>query len=127
MSVRRQPCGMDFDCLVVGAGPAGLSPALTLGRARRRTLVLDSGKPRNHAARAMHGVLGHDGLSPAELRRRGIEEGGRYGVEVRAHDVADARAIEGGFAIDGISTRTVVIATGLLDDTPQVEGFEAIY
>jgi len=113
--------------IVVGAGPAGLSAALTLGRARRRTLVLDSGEPRNHAARAMHGVLGHDGLSPAELRRRGIEEVGRYGVEVRAHEVAEARAIDGGFELDGIGTRTVVIATGLLDDTPPVEGFDAIY
>ena len=61
----------DWDCIVVGAGPAGLSAALTLGRARRRVLVLDSGAPRNHAARAMHGVLGHDGLDPAALRERG--------------------------------------------------------
>jgi thioredoxin reductase len=118
---------MDFECIVVGAGPAGLSAALTLGRARRRTLVLDSGRPRNHAAHAMHGVLGHDGLSPAELRRRGVEEVGRYGIEVRPHDVSQARAVDGGFEIDGMSTRTVVIATGLLDDTPPVEGFDAIY
>jgi thioredoxin reductase len=118
---------MDFDCIDVGAGPAGRSAALTLGRARRRSLVLDSGKPRNHAARAMHGVLGHDGLSPAELRRRGEEEVARYGVEVRAHEVAAASAVDGGFSIDGISTRSVVIATGLVDDTPPVEGFDAIY
>ena len=75
------------NCIVVGAGPAGLSAALTLGRARRRVLVLDSGKPRNHAARAMHGVLGHDGLDPAALRARGVEELARYGIEVRAADV----------------------------------------
>src|SRR3954452_8802546 len=118
---------MDFECIVVGAGPAGLSAALTLGRARRRVLVLDSGKPRNHAARAMHGVLGHDGLSPAALRERGIEEVGRYGVEVRSASVGSARAPDGGFEIDGITTRTVIIATGLLDDTPPVEGFDAIY
>ena len=118
---------MDFDCIVVGAGPAGLSAALTLGRARRRTLVLDSGEPRNHAARAMHGVLGHDGLAPAELRRRGIDEVARYGVEVRPHRVADARAIDGGFELDGLTTRTLVLATGLLDATPDAEGFDAIY
>jgi len=118
---------MDFDCIVVGAGPAGLSAALTLGRARRRTLVLDSGKPRNHAARAMHGVLGHDGLSPAELRSRGIEEVKRYGVEVRAADVGSARAIEGGFELDGTTARTVVLATGMLDATPDVEGFDELY
>src|SRR3954447_13545080 len=118
---------MDFECIVIGAGPAGLSAALTLGRARRRTLVLDWGEPRNHAARAMHGVLGHDGLSPAALRARGIEEVGRYGVEVRSASVGSARATDGGFEIDGITSRTVVIATGLLDDTPPVEGFDAIY
>ena len=78
---------MDFDCLVVGAGPAGLSAALTLGRARRSVLVLDSGKGRNYAAHAMHGVLGHDGLAPAALRERGVEELSRYGIEVRAEAV----------------------------------------
>ena len=92
---------MDFDCIVVGAGPAGLSAALTLGRARRSVLVLDSGKPRNYAARAMHGVLGHDGLHPAALRERGVEELGRYGIEVRAAEVASARSIDGGVEVDG--------------------------
>ena len=119
---------MDFECIVVGAGPAGLSAALTLGRARRRTLVLDSGKPRNHAARAMHGVLGHDGLSPAALKARGIEEVGRYGIEVRSADVSEARALDdGGFEIDGITADTIILATGMLDDTPPVEGFAEIY
>jgi thioredoxin reductase len=118
---------MDFDCIVVGAGPAGLSAALTLGRARRRVLVLDSGKPRNHAARAMHGVLGHDGLSPAALRAKGIEEVGRYGVEVRSAAVSDVRASDGGFEVDGIGTRTILLATGMLDATPPVEGFDALY
>jgi thioredoxin reductase len=119
--------GMDFDCIVVGAGPAGLSAALTLGRARRRVLVLDSGRPRNHAARAMHGVLGHDGLDPAELRARGAEEVGRYGIEVRAAEVGEARAVDGGFELDGETARTLILATGMLDATPDVEGFDAIY
>jgi thioredoxin reductase len=118
---------MDFDCIVVGAGPAGLSAALTLGRARRRVLVLDSGKPRNHAARAMHGVLGHDGLSPTALRARGIEEVARYGIEVRSAAVSDVRAMDGGFSVDGQSTHTILLATGMLDATPPVEGFDAIY
>ena len=60
-----------WDCIVVGAGPAGLNAALVLGRARRRVLVLDSARPRNYATHEMHGVLGHDGLDPADLRARG--------------------------------------------------------
>ena len=120
---------LDWDCIVVGAGPAGLSAALTLGRARRRVLVLDSGKPRNFAARAMHGVLGHDGLDPAALRARGVEELGRYGIEVRAAEVdpAEARAIDGGVELHGQRARTVILATGLLDETPGIDGFDAIY
>ena len=81
----------------------GLSAALTLGRARRRVLVLDSGAPREFAARAMHGVLGHDRLDPAALRARGVEELGRYGIEGRAAemDSAQARVIDGGVELEG--------------------------
>jgi thioredoxin reductase len=120
---------MDLDCIVVGAGPAGLSAALTLGRARRRVVVLDSGEPRNHAARHMHGVLGHDGLDPAALRAKGVEELARYGVEVRraAVDPATARADADGVEVAGERARSLVIATGLADDTPRVDGFDAIY
>lgn len=122
---------MDFarDCIVVGAGPAGLSAALMLGRARRRVLVLDSGAPRNHAARHMHGVLGHDGLDPAELRAQGRRELERYGIEVRAAELAadSARSVDGGVEVAGERARTLVLATGLLDDTPAIDGFAEIY
>ena len=119
----------DWDCIVVGAGPAGLSAALTLGRARRRVLVLDSGSPRNFAAHAMHGVLGHDGLDPAALRERGVEEIARYGIDVRAAEVdpAQARAIDGGVEVSGERARALILATGMLDSTPAIEGFDAIY
>ncbi len=120
---------MDLDCIVVGAGPAGLSAALTLGRARRRVVVLDSGEPRNHAARHMHGVLGHDGLDPAELRAKGVRELARYGIAVRSGAVDPATAAAGpdGVEVAGLQARTLVIATGLIDDTPRVGGFDAIY
>jgi thioredoxin reductase len=128
---RVQAVRMDFDwdCIVVGAGPAGLSAALTLGRARRRVLVLDSGAPRNFAAGEMHGVLGHDGLDPARLRACGVEELRRYGIEVRSAEVNPERAetVDGGVVLEGHAARTLILATGLLDETPAIEGFEAIY
>src|SRR4051812_47333554 len=119
------------DCIVVGAGPAGLNAALVLGRARRRVLVLDSGAPRNYATHAMHGVLGHDGLDPADLRARGRAELARYGVDVVAADVRDAELLDGAvrlaWADSAAVTRTVILATGMVDEVPDIPGFAEVW
>ncbi|KAL4431753.1 hypothetical protein ABPG77_002969 [Micractinium sp. CCAP 211/92] len=56
-----------WDCMVVGGGPAGLSAALILGRARRRVLVFDSGEKRNEASLVQHAILGADGFDRREF------------------------------------------------------------
>jgi thioredoxin reductase len=123
--------GPDWDCIVVGAGPAGLNAALVLGRARRRVLVLDSGAPRNYATHEMHGVLGHDGLDPAELRARGRAELARYGVQVVTREVQDAEVLDGVVRVTcgrgAESTRAVLLATGMLDEVPDVAGFADVW
>jgi thioredoxin reductase len=120
-----------WDCIVVGAGPAGLNAALVLGRARRRVLVLDSGAPRNYATHEMHGVLGHDGLDPADLRARGRAELAQYGVDVVAADVHDAELLDGAvrlaWAHSAEVTRTVILATGMLDEVPDIPGFAEVW
>jgi thioredoxin reductase len=118
---------MTWDTVIVGAGPAGLSAALVLGRARRRVLVLDSGRPRNAAAHAMHGVLGHDGLAPADLRARGRAEIAGYGVTVRDEPAGELRLDDGGVRVGDELARTVVLATGLLDALPELPGFDAVW
>jgi thioredoxin reductase len=62
------------DAIIVGGGPAGLAAALTLGRGRRRVLLLDAGEGRNAPADAVHNLLAHDGTPPEELRRIGREQ-----------------------------------------------------
>ncbi len=121
----------DYDAIVLGGGAAGLSAALTLGRARRRVLVVDDGLPRNRFAAHMHTVLGHEGLDPAELLARGRAEVARYGVdraEGRAVSVTEERAdgeirlrvtMNQGTAVVG---RTLVVATGLTDRLPVIPG-----
>lgn len=64
----------DYDVLVVGAGSAGLSAALTLGRCLRRVLVADGGPPRNEASPGVHDFLTRDGIRRAELLRLGREQ-----------------------------------------------------
>lgn len=116
-----------WECIVVGGGAAGLSAALVLGRARRRTLVVDAGRQSNRPAEGMGGVLGHDGRPPADLYRMGHDELARYGVEVRAGSVAGAHATEAGFAVDlggGAveHARRVVLATGMDYRLPDLPG-----
>ncbi|WP_030162212.1 NAD(P)/FAD-dependent oxidoreductase [Streptomyces sp. NRRL S-244] len=120
-----------FDVVVVGGGTAGLAGALTLARARRSLLVLDSGSPRNAPAAHLHGYLGRDGASPAELLAAGRAEVTGYGGEIRSGAAGTALAADrlpgGGFLVrcaDGSSVRAgrLLIATGLVDELPQLPG-----
>ena len=115
-----------FDVAVVGGGPAGLSAALSLARARRRVIVFDAGDPRNRVALHIHGVLGHDGLPPAQLLKRGRGEVGRYGGVVVDWRVDAARASCDGIEITGpsgtIAARRLILATGLRDELPDIPG-----
>jgi thioredoxin reductase len=123
----------EVEVVVVGAGPAGLSAALMLGRCRRRVLVLDSGEYRNAAARQSHGFLTRDGIAPDELRRLGHEELRRYEtVHVRQERVVDAARAGDGFVVSlaggaRIACRKLLLATGLVDELPAIEGLPPLY
>src|SRR5918912_2750782 len=88
---------LQYDVVVVGGGSAGLSAALVLGRSRRRTLVLDSGEPRNAPSSGVHGFFSRDGIPPEELLRIGREQLEPYpSVEVRSARVTGATKNRGG-------------------------------
>lgn len=63
-----------FDCMIVGAGPAGLSSSLTLGRARRKIAVFDDGTNRNRVTHSSHGFITRDGIKPQEFKEIGLFE-----------------------------------------------------
>ncbi|MEP6741123.1 MAG: NAD(P)/FAD-dependent oxidoreductase, partial [bacterium] len=122
-----------FDVIIIGAGPAGLSGALVLGRCRRRVLVCDAGHPRNSASHALHNYLTRDGLDPAEFLRLGRKELQTYEtVKLRTIEVSDAQCLEKGFEVtfsDGkrATARKLLIATGVVDDLPQLTGLAEFY
>ncbi|GAA3642783.1 NAD(P)/FAD-dependent oxidoreductase [Microbacterium awajiense] len=117
----------DWDAVIIGGGAAGLSAAQMLGRSRRRVLVIDAGRPRNRFAAHMHGVLGHDGVDPAELLARGRDEAHRYDVAFASGTVVAVTEVDGRLRVtrsDGLvdTARALVIATGVRDDLPDIPG-----
>jgi thioredoxin reductase len=116
------------DVVVIGAGAAGLSAALVLGRARRRVAVIDSGAPRNAPAAHMQGYLSRDGVPPAELLAAGRREVQEYGVRVLDDLVtAVAPGTTSRFEVHlatgaQLDARRVILATGLRDLLPDIPG-----
>lgn len=115
-----------YDVIIVGAGPAGLSAALTLGRARRRVLLLDGGPPRNSPVGAAHGLLTRDGIGPDDLKARGLADLEPYDVTVRPEPAREVRHSGPGFAVrvaqDWHQTRRLLFASGVRDILPNVAG-----
>lgn len=121
-----------YDSLIVGAGPAGLSAAIYLGRARRSVVVLDSGRGRANGPQVNENYLGFPrGIKAARLRDLGQRQAERFGARIVLGSVDAAACDETGvFELSGDCGRwrgrSVVIATGVTDiwpAFPRVERF----
>jgi len=123
-----------FDVVIAGAGPAGLSAALILGRACRSVLLCDRGTPRSWASKRMYSYLSRDSIDPAQFRQIGRRELARYPqVELRDVEVTQARK-QGrrGFEVSlstgaRVRCRKLLIATGMMDILPAIPGFEQFF
>lgn len=121
-----------YDALIVGGGPAGLAAATTIVRHMQTALVLDSGVYRNARAEHMHNVPGFDHVDPAVFRTK--VKGDilrRYDtVEFRKANITEIKKKEDELfeAVDRAGNeywgRKVVLATGVRDIPPEIEGFD---
>ena len=126
------PAPEPLDCLIVGAGPGGLTAATYLVRFHRRIVVVDAGKSRARWIPSSHNCPGFPfGVAGTQLLEKLRAQAEGYGAEIvtgriarleRDGDAGSFRAT----ADDGSSwhARTVILATGIVDRMPAMPGLE---
>lgn len=122
-----------YDCIIVGGGPAGLNAAIVLGRSRRKVLLFDMKEQRNRTSDGMHNYLTRDDILPVDFLQLAREEIKKYGVGLKYKKIVKAvKKPDDLFEVCEESgkvylTRKLLIATGLKDNLPQIEGIEPMY
>jgi thioredoxin reductase (NADPH) len=124
------PSSEPLDCLVVGAGPAGLTAGLYLARYGRSFAVVDAGDPRAAWIPVSHNIpFFGEGISGPDILARGAAHLGRYGAPIVAADIRTLRREPNGLFLaeaeaDGgvqrIAARRVILATGADDVEPEL-------
>src|SRR3954466_6086747 len=122
-----------YDVAIVGGGPAGLSAAIWSARYLHRTVLIDSGDPRNWETRGVNGLRDLPKITPAELRGRGRDECRKYGVTLldttvlpisHESDESFIVVMEGG---QQILAPRLLLAYGLRDVWPEIPGLARVY
>jgi len=117
------------DCLIVGGGPAGLTAAIYLGRYRRSVMVVDEGKSRAALIPESHNYPGYTGISGPDLLKLLRRQAGEFGaqlfggrVEALQPEAEPGGIITARFSGGSVRTRSVLLATGIVDNDPPLSG-----
>lgn len=117
-----------LDCLIIGGGPAGLTAAMYLARYRRDACLIDAGQSRAALIPATHNYPGFAGISGPALLNRLREQAQTHGARIEPGFVRSMMRRPDGTLIAitanrEIAARTAILATGLVDECPPIEGF----
>ncbi|MDP4106162.1 MAG: NAD(P)/FAD-dependent oxidoreductase [Bacillota bacterium] len=115
---------MNYECIIVGGGIAGLQAAIQLGRYKHKVLVIDSNHGRSTLCKSYHNILGWpNGISGQELRQIGKRQAEKLGVEFKSEKVVSAEKVDKGFRLtiktgSQYVSKRLLLATGVMDRIP---------
>jgi thioredoxin reductase len=118
-----------YDVIIVGGSYAGLAAGMALGRALRKVLIIDSGKPCNRQTPYSHNYLTQDGKTPKQITTLGKQQVQMYStVNFIDSLVTNGEKIVDGFKIqiatgESFTAKKLIFATGIKDIMPDIPGF----
>lgn len=124
---------MEYEVAIIGGASAGLSAAMALGRSNRKTIVIDSGSPRNKPAPHAHNIFTRDGTPPLELLKIARQQLKPYTtVHFKNGFITKAGRKNGLITLttdkdETITVRRLILATGLTDVMPDIKGFKELW
>ncbi|REH48762.1 thioredoxin reductase [Tenacibaculum gallaicum] len=125
---------MNYEVIIIGGGPAGMSAALVLGRSRIKTLILNTESPRNNITTHSHGFLTQDGKHPSEIFKVAKQQLTKYtSVDYKKEKAISVKGENSNFLVeterDIYSAKRVIVATGHKDNIAEVgiEGLTDVY
>lgn len=122
-----------FDVIIIGGSYSGLAAGMALGRALKKVLIIDDGKPCNRQTPYSHNFITHDGDTPAEIAALANLQVSRYDTVKFFHGLATSGCkTERGFEIQVASRETfaakkIIFATGIRDMLPDIDGLAACW
>ncbi|WP_260598755.1 NAD(P)/FAD-dependent oxidoreductase [Sphingomonas endolithica] len=117
------------DCIIIGAGPAGLTAAIYLARFHLSIRLFDCGSSRAALIPCTHNHAGYPaGVKGTELLRLMLEQAEKYGATREQAEVTAILPVEGGFEVHIgdriVQARTVLLATGVVNNRPKMDDAE---
>ncbi|WP_116125655.1 NAD(P)/FAD-dependent oxidoreductase [Lewinella sp. IMCC34183] len=119
-----------YEVIIIGGSYAGLSAGMTLGRALRRTLIIDGGEPCNRYAPASHNFITHDGEAPGTIADAARRQVLAYATVALVRDRAvELSGEDGKFSVtttagERYGAKKLLFATGLHDGLPDIPGMQ---
>jgi thioredoxin-disulfide reductase len=120
---------MEYDVIIIGAGPAGVSAGLYTKRANKKTLIIYNNESSLEKATKIENYYGFEnGISGEELYKRGIEQAKNLGINVKKEEVIKIDKIKDIFEVktvnENYTAKNVVLATGNKKNKPDIKNIE---